>query len=477
MRKFICLLLLLGLSFGSNAQSKPDSLQVLFDMVQQLKKQQKEVQQLMEQREKDKAKMASLEAQISKLKNGQDQNDDANRQALLALEKARQADSYRVNALQDSIQSSQVQLSSAMSQLISYRKKIDSLQSKQNQFSEVEVRLKVGEEIKYRHIKQNLINLANLYELMNEKLNALDAFKQLGSYQNLLQDLNNPSSNTLGFSYNEKVLELMEENLLAERDRSNSKILGFAKTLLESPLATGLKSMMPVVSTANSLLGFISGISVERKDITQEKFHAFKQELQRYTLFYARMNEANAQFKVGLTQYQSQIKSLHEKLKEQVVSNANLMSIKIKGEKDKYSTGEYLLYVFQDYNRSEAIQYFNELEKKHTNRKGIIDYGALLKQPNLQDSYRYTESAMLLFRDFEKLYTQYLQMINDNNEVVTEILEQAKDNNIGKGSMIKDQIGKLEQAKEATKGSVRTAINLPKLNRISSLLSKFPPTL
>ncbi len=84
---------------------------------------------------------------------------------------------------------------------------------------------------------------------------------------------------------------------------------------------------------------------------------------------------------------------------------------------------------------------------------------------------------MLLYRDFEKLYNQYLKIINDNNVVVTKILEEAKENKLGKGSKIKDQIDRLEEEKDATKTSVRTAINLPRLERVASKLSKFPPTL
>ena len=452
--------LLIALAFCAvtvaQAQPSQDSLQALFEMVEQLKVQQQQMAEMAQQREADQERIAELERKLEELKEGQGQDAEANREALLAIEEARAQDSELLQT---------------------YQRRIDSLKEQQDRFSAVELRLKVEEEIKYKHIRKNLVNIAHLYELMNDKLNALDAFKQLGAYQNLLQDLNNPSSNTLGFSYNEKVLELMKEQLLPERDRDNSKILSLAKTILESPLATSIKSMVPVVSTANSLLGFLSGISVDKKDITREKFQNFKEELQRYTLYYARMNEANAQFKVSLTQYQGQIKTLHEKLKKQTVANALLMQMRLKNEKDKYSTGEYLLYVFQDYNRPEVQEYFKDLEEEYTSRDGETDYAGLLKKDELQEMYRHTESAMLLFRDFEKLYNQYLQIINDNNAVVTEILEQAKDNNIGKNSMIKSQIRRLEDEKESTKSSVRTAINVPKLTRVASKLSKFPPAL
>jgi hypothetical protein len=394
--------------------------------------------------------------------------------AVETLSRNRQDDALRIGMLQDSLMSSSKRLSDALALIKAYQQQIGKLETKQEKFSETELRLRMAEELKYNHIKENLLNSADLFKLLNTRLNTLGAFKQQGSYQNILKDLNNPANNSLGFSYNEKVFQLVEKTLPADKEKP--RILQMAKLLIESPVVSTIKSVAPVISTAHSLMSFLSTISLGNKDLSQEKLDAFKQELERYTLYYAMLNESNARFEITLGTYQSEIEALHYHLQEQSVLNATAMGLSVKSYNGG-STGTYLNELYKTYGRQALEKYFKDLEAKNKRTDGSLDYGAILKTEALQNMYTRTEEAMHLYRDFEKVYKQYLKIVSDNHTEVANILEKAKEMKIGQTGKIKDQVDALNKAKDATVLSISDAIDLSSISEIASKLSKFPPTL
>jgi hypothetical protein len=484
MKRILMLLAACLLAQAAAAQhSSADSLSHLFDMVRQLQAQQAKMAGLAQRRSADSLKIADLEAQLSLLAQGQQAGDEAQRMAreqqeAISQVQARQAaDAQTLRQLQDSLRASQQRLAEAAAQLQFYQTQMASMEAKQQEFSAVQLRIKLADEITYRHIRDNLANTALLYEMMNDEVNDLYAFRQLGTYQQLLQELNNPSSDLLGFSYNDKVMELMEQYLLkTKKPRDREAIVRFARKLLENPIVQGITSVTPVLNTASSLLSFISGVALDG-DIPDDQFDLFREELQRYTRYYAKLNEVNAQFEGNLSNFQNSIQSLHTQLMELSLQNARQMSLKTKDIQEKERIGSYLLELYRQYNKSAVESYFATLEKQHRLPDGSIDYAGILKLPEVQAMYKRTENAMLLFRDFENLHNLYLHLVDDNTMAVIDILIEARDNKLGKTNKVKAQIDRLGNEMENTVGSVKTAINLPKLARVAEKLSKYPPAI
>lgn len=445
------------------AQTDSLSLEKLYGMVQQLQGQQKRLLNLLELRQQDSLKITAL-------------SDDNAALREFILEQQKSYD-VQITLLRDSLQSSSSRLDLTAQSIRTYR---DKLTAQEDGMTEMKLRIELKDELNYKHIKRNLINAVELYEMLNEKLNALDAFKQLGSYQNLIKNLNNPASKNLGFSYNEKVIELLEKNIAFDkRNKENSKVLKFANVLLQSPLVQGVKNFTPVLSTANSLLSFISGLSVSRRDITEQNLLTFKQELQKYTIYYAKLNEANTTFTLRLGTYEEQNQALHEKLKDLVVQNTVNSNIKLKSPKDykAETAGDYLNYAFRYYNVRTVERYFENLERLATS-KGKVNYGEILKNEKLQNMYKGIESTILLFKDFEQLHNEYITIIDNNNKAVVEILEEAVSMNLSKKNQkIRQEIDLLNKEKKTTVASVNRAINIDRMAEVAKKLSKFPPAI
>jgi len=463
MKKYVLLLcLVVGLTAPSVAQTDSLSLDKLYKMVQQLQQQQTAFNKLMEARKKDSLmikELATSNTELQKTLSGQQKSYDE-----------------QMRILQDSIRSSASKLSGAMQTISAYKSKLD---EQGNGMENMKMRMELKDELQYKHIKENIINITILYELMNEKLNALDAFRQLGNYQTLMQDLNNPANTKLGFSYNEKVIELLDEHITFDKkEKENSKILKFANVILSSPIVQGVTSFTPVLGTANSLFSFITGASMERKDITEEKLMKFKDGLERYTIYYVKLNEANGKFASRLNNYQEQNQALHEKLKDLTDRNVQDTKTDIRSKPGNDATvGDYLLNVFRYHNAQSVRDHFRDMELKATTN-GKVNYGELLKNDKLQDMYKRTEDAILLFKDFEQLHNQYIKILDNNTDAVIGILNEAIELNLSKKSgKIKSEIDLLISEKKATVASVNRAINIIKLGETASKLSKFPPTI
>lgn len=465
MKKITGLLILtFFISCQSFAQSDSSRIAVLYDMVYKLQSQQSRLLNLLELRKSDSLKINSL-------------SDDNKQLREFILEQQRSYDT-QIALLRDSLQSGNSRLALTVQSIKTYK---DQLAVQQDGMTEMKMRIELKDEINYKHIKRNLLNSVRLYEMMNEKLNALDAFKQLGSYQNLIKNLNNPASKNLGFSYNEKVIELLKKNIAFDKkNKDNPKIIQFANVLLQSPLVKGVKNFTPVLSTANSLLSFISGLSVSRRDINEQNLMTFKQELEKYTLYYAKLNDANTSFTLRLTGYQEQNQALHEKLKELVVlniRNSNMNNIKLPADYNHETAGDYLNYVFRYYNERTVEDYFERLERLATTN-GKVNYGEMLKNQKLQNMYKRVEDAILLFKDFEQLHHKYIKIIDNNNKAVVAILDEAVAMNLSKSNKkIKQEIDLLNKEKKTTVASVNRAINIDRMAEVANQLSKFPPAL
>jgi len=443
---FLLLFFVFGAIYSASAQ---DSVALILKAIVELRSQQRQLQQ---------------------------QNQDFVRR-YQTLSNQRQQDSIKVLALTDSLRRRSTQINLLSSDLGLYK---ETVEKNDAIVKGVSRRVELTDEARYKMVRTNLIHSADFFEVLNDRLNTLYAINQVESYRTMLNSLNNPADETLGFSYNDKVMQLMEKKLISKRDKGGQKILNIANMLLQDPVVSNIASATPVVNIATSVLGFVSGIAAQRKDIDEKEVQEFKNELEKYTAYYSKLNVVNSRFANNIDNYQVQTTNLHDKLTEYVNLQAKGLKfdVKLKEPEGNATNGEYLLTVFRTYNKSSVTAYFDKLEKEF-DKGGKVDYSKLMmKYPHIMEANKKIEDVIYLYKEFDYLYGQYISMIDENSRNTIVILQGAVEQNLSsEPAKVKAQIEILKNKKTEAVTGIRRAVNLPRLKDIVNTLDSYYPAL
>lgn len=397
--------------------------------------------------------------------------------ALESLRIARDKNQAYAKALEDSLAKARTQMMDLLVQLDTYR---SAMERQEAVLKNVTRRVELTDEARYKLIYSNLTNTAYLFELMNEKLNTLRAISQVESYRTALGDLNNPADESLGFSYNKKVLQLL--NSRVKPRRGGEKMLQMAKLFLDDPTVQSVTSSTPILNIGTSLVSLIANVAIQDKDVSASDVTRFKEELDKYTIYYVRLNDLNSRFQSSLQDYDVQVGNLHNKIAELVTRQAQLsgISLPIRSEKYKGEMGAYLQDVFRSYNRQKVHAFLTKIENDHKARNGKVNYTRLMERKGsaLVEMNKDMEEVIYLYKQFEYLYRQYIAMLEENNRGMMEVLTHAKKEGLSdEPAKIEAKMEALKKQKEEAVRGIHTAINIEKLKDVVVLLDEFLPIL
>jgi Fe2+ transport system protein B len=395
-------------------------------------------------------------------------------QQIKLLTDMRRADSLRILSLIDSLKQRGQAINGIQKRLDDHELDLQKADAGIKQFGK---RLEVTDENRYRVIKSNLVYSVELFEMLNERLNTLDALNQLESYQQILVDLNNPANESMGFSYNKKVIDLISNNI---QTKKKSRLMELTQMVLDNPILKGVTSLTPILSVGNSVFSVISSFAAQDDRISSSSLQTVKNELDRYTIYYGKLNEANATFQRNLANYRINVSNLHNKVKDFTVKNLQEggYSTTVAKQAPNSTVGDYLSGLFQIYNREAVEKYFTNLENTNRDSKGI-KYETLLKSnTQLINMNKRTQEVMDIYKEFETIYRQYIAMIEKNNEVMQEILNLAITEKLSdSASKVTEQINRLKTEKQKGISSIERAINIEKLKNTVERLDSFFPAL
>ncbi len=395
-------------------------------------------------------------------------------QQMKSIMDGRRADSLRVISLMDSLKLKTQIIYNMQKRMEDHEMDLQKADAGLKQFGR---RLEVTDENRYRVIKSNLVYSVVLFEELNQRLNTLDALNQLETYQQILVDLNNPANENLGFSYNKKVTDLIMNNI---QTKKKGRLLEMAQMVLDNPILKTVTSLTPILGVGNSIFSLVSSFAANDDKISTSSLQTIKNDLDRYTMYYGKLNEANATFQRNLANYRINVGNLHTKVKDFVVKNLKEsgFSPEVKTAADA-AVGDYLTSLFTVYNREGVERYFLKLENDNKDNKGGIKYEALLKaNTHLINMNKRTEEVIDIYKDFENTYRQYITMIEKNNDTMLEIMNMAITEKLSdSASKVTEQINRLKNEKQKGILSIERAINIEKLKGTVERLDSFFPAL
>jgi hypothetical protein len=392
----------------------------------------------------------------------------ANMDQIRRMEAQRRADSTRIAELQKSLSD----------QTSNFNSSVSAVDMRVREFDQ---RMKITDRDRYAIISKNLVNSVELFDMLNQRLNILEAINQIEDYQNILVSLNNPANEDLGFSYNKKVALMVDQYIAANTKRDRPKILEAAKVVLESPVMKTLGGPIaaPVMGVSNALLGFATSLFANRSDVSQENLVKFRDELNKFTQYYIRLNDVNRAFAQNVNNYQVQTANLQTKLKDFVVQNIQATGTKLDPNEEKRagSASAYLTSLFNSYNANTIRNYLASLERGAI-ENGQVNYNKLVRSGNLVDMNKRVSEVIFLYKEFEYLYSQYITMLEKNNREMTLVLQEVSANRLSDdNNKVKAQMDRLEKEKNSAIDAINKAINLPRLKAVVDQLDTFYPSL
>jgi hypothetical protein len=392
----------------------------------------------------------------------------ANLEQIRRMEAQRRADSIRIAELQKNVSD----------QASNFNSSVSAVDMRVREFDQ---RMKITDRDRYAIISKNLVNSVELFDMLNQRLNILEAINQIEDYQNILVSLNNPANEDLGFSYNKKVALMVDQYIAANTKRDRPKILEAAKVVLESPVmkTIGGPIAAPVMGVSNALLGFATSLFANRSDVSQENLVKFRDELNKFTQYYIRLNDVNRAFAQNVNNYQVQTANLQTKLKDFVVQNIQATGTKLDPNEEKRagSSSAYLTSLFNTYNANTIRNYLASLERGAI-ENGQVNYNKLVRSGNLVDMNKRVSEVIFLYKEFEYLYSQYITMLEKNNREMTLVLQEVSANRLSDdNNKVKAQMDRLEKEKNAAIDAINKAINLPRLKAVVDQLDTFYPSL
>jgi hypothetical protein len=318
---------------------------------------------------------------------------------------------------------------------------------------------------KYELIKNNLINASETYYLLNKKIIDLKSRTTTNNLDVFITALNNPESKELGFSFSDRIVELVEKVVLkgkGEKTDRDGKIVESTKSIINSPIFQSFTSLTPPLAIANSVMNFLHSVSVNNKQINQKTLQDFEKELNKYVVYYTALNDANQKFEFGLNFNKDQLTLLQDNLYDHLLFTASAFKFQLPQRGNK-SIGETMNDFFYDFKKEKVVDFFSQLEVKYAKGKRI-DYELLLREnPNLKEVNNQLEDLILQTKRFENLYNEYFSLLDSYYSKVNNSLKIAQDNGLADQNMITNKQTEFRNLKNEAVTDIQASINIKEL--------------
>lgn len=318
---------------------------------------------------------------------------------------------------------------------------------------------------KYELIKNNLINASETYYLLNKKIIDLKSRTTTNNLDVFITSLNNPESKELGFSFSDRIVELVEKIVLkgkVDKGDRNGKIVESTKSIINSPIFQSFTSLTPPLAIANSVMNFLHSVSVNNKQISQKTLQDFEKELNKYVVYYTALNDANQKFEFGLNFNKDQLNLLQDNLYDHLMFTASALKFQLPQRGNK-TIGETMNDFFFDFKKEKVVSFFNDLEVKYAKGKRI-DYELLLREnPNLKEVNNQLEDLILQTKRFENLYNEYFTLLDSYYNKVNNSLKIAQDNGLADKNVIDTKQAEFRNLKNEAVTDIQASINIKEL--------------
>ncbi len=324
----------------------------------------------------------------------------------------------------------------------------------------------IDNKTKYKLMKSNLISATRTYYLLNKKIIDLKSRTTSNNLDVFITSLNNPESKALGFSFSEKIINLVKTVILhgkATKNKRNEKIVSTTESILKSPIFQSMVTLTPPLAIANSVMTFFHTLSVNDKHINTNTLNEFEKEVNKYVSYYTVLNEGNQKFQYGLNFNKDQLNMLQQNMYDHLLFTASALDLPAPKRNGNEPLGVTLNHYFLTFNQEATKNFFDKLEKKYT-KNGKIDYEQLLRENmSLKEANNQLEDLVMQTKRFENLYNEYFNLINNYYNKVISALTLAQDNGLADKNIVSQKKQEFNNLKQEAVTDMKASINIKEL--------------
>lgn len=317
--------------------------------------------------------------------------------------------------------------------------------------------------------RAQIIETAGFVTVAETSLSALTLLQEVTDYTNAISELNNPGNEELGFNLNDRIIQILETEIVKGRRKVNDgeadKFLAIASGIIDNPLTTLVTSSIPVVSSIKSIFDLVVGSAVRGKDISVDDITELQKSMERYVAHYERLAVAQYDFEQNLSAVNIRRQTIELLLRNFTKERIKTIDPSF-AQKPKNDDLELNTIITRYYLQDDVQAELDLLVSEYDN-----DYGALLlDERTTYPSYGIAQ-ARLIKDEVETIGKEYIKVYNDYQSSLSKALLQSAD--IGKVGNIEKKINFLDGQLLKVTSALNSAIKIERLAKEFEPLNKF----
>jgi hypothetical protein len=318
---------------------------------------------------------------------------------------------------------------------------------------------------KYDIIKANLTNTTETFDLLNERIIDLKSQNIGDDFEKLINELNNPESKVLGFSLNEKIIDLVKVHINPKEKNLAARIVASADSITKSPLLKSIPQITPAISIVTNIIGLVRSTGIVKDEIDQKKIRNLENAMSNYVSYYIALNNATQSFAFNVRHQADELGLLQQRLYNQMLVFGGHLKYPLPNKPDNQSLDIYLNNVLNKFDIEWTKKYLTGIETGYNiATTGKPDYDRILKEElGLKEANNKIEEIISLVNQFEFMYDEYFEILQSYHDNIEIALDIAKRNKIASETQVDTKKKEFVTKKDAATESLKADINLQKL--------------
>jgi hypothetical protein len=309
------------------------------------------------------------------------------------------------------------------------------------------------------------VNSTDFVEAAATALNALDLTNQIFAYTDKITALNNPENTDLGFSLNDRINKILEDEIFQGRQRVNKirkdKFLQVVDNIIKNPITTSLTDGIPVVGSIRSVVEMVVNVSLQGEEVSLEDVTDLKRKLSAYVEYYQGLEKALRAFENKVGGIDMRTEALKLLLKNYIIDRVKT----IYPETDVNQLDLPLNTLLNDYYNYRKIKsdIDNLLIKEYKEPSGNFAFAKAINDQRLRFPDFAVGQSRFITDEIESINSEYEAALSIYQTSIKEVLEKSR--SIGNDAKIDQKIKDLEKSKEEVIQAIKSNINLVKIKR------------
>ncbi|RMG59561.1 MAG: hypothetical protein D6722_22065 [Bacteroidetes bacterium] len=268
----------------------------------------------------------------------------------------------------------------------------------------------LSKEARLQNRKAKIVATARFVKAATASFDAIDAALATSDYLSVVGQLNSPTNNDLGFSLNEEIIELLDEQIIKGNPRFNdkdpAKFREVVQTIMENPITTAVTSSVPALSAIRAVVDLVSGVVIKDKEVNVDDFKAFKASLAVYIRHYEELAQASYDFNANIDKLKVKANALRTILGTYTTDRINTLMPGAVPPGDAYHLNDLIFTYYQWDKLGPKVDVV--IDEYRASPRGAIQFDRAIEDPRLGYPLYALTQAQFIQQELESINRVHL---------------------------------------------------------------------